>query len=155
MEYKIEIQELPEIKLVGITHIGEFEKTPVVYEQLMKWAFEKGLLNTPNVKTATIYHDNPRVTQMSKVRWSACLVIDNKVETEGEIRKISICKGKYAIGHFEIEPALFEKAWETALVWVKDNGYEFGEYDYFELYHGDFQSHPEHKFIVDICIPVK
>lgn len=155
MKSKIEVQELPEIKLIGLTHIGEFEQIPSVYERLMKWAFEKRLLNTPNVKTATIYHDNPRITQMSKVRWSACLVIDNNVETEGEIRKISICKGKYVIGHFEIEPALFEKAWETVLVWVKDNGYGFGEHDYFELYYGDLQSHPEHKFVVDICIPVK
>lgn len=155
MNAQIEIKELSEIQLIGITHIGEFEKIPNIYEQLIKWAFEKGLLNTHNIRTSTIYHDNPRITEMSKVRWSACLVVNNSINTEGEIRQISISKGHYAVGHFEIEPILFEQAWKTVLTWIKKNGYTFDEREYFELYYGDYKIHPERKFITDICIPIK
>lgn len=157
MKHNIEVKQLADIKFVGITRIGEFDKIPLTYQQLIEWALPKGLLNTPQVKTATIYHDNPRITEMSKVRWSVGLVIDDDViiDTEGAIRHLSISKGQYAIGHFEVEGHLIDQAWEDVLGWVKDNGYEFGEHSYFDLYYGDPKSHPEHKFVVDICVPIK
>lgn len=155
MDASIEIKELPEIKLIGITHIGEFEKTPEVYAQLLKWANENITLDPSKTKLLTIYHDNPRITHMSKVRWSACIIIEKEITADGEIRQISISKGRYAIGHFEIEPIQFEQAWASVLSWVKQNEYQFGDHDYFELYHNDNRTHPEHKFIVDICVPIK
>lgn len=154
MNTNIEVRELSEINLIGITHIGELESAPKVYERLMKWAFEKGLLNSSNIETLTIYHDNPRITEVSKVRWSACLVVNTKIRPDDEIRNISISKGLYAIGHFEIEPVMFEQAWKSVLQWVKSNGYLFDEREYFEVYHNDNRMHPEHKFIADICIPI-
>lgn len=161
MKHNIEVKQLADIKFVGITRIGDFDKIPLTFQQLIEWALAKGLLNVPQVKTATIYHDNPRITEMSKVRWSACLVIDDNVivDTEGEIRHLSINKGRYAIGHFEIEVHLIDQgmdqAWEDVLGCVKSKGYEFGEQGYFELYYGDPKSHPEHKFVVDICVTIK
>lgn len=154
MNTNIEIKELSEINLIGITHIGEFGSIPKTYERLMKWAFEKRILNSSNIETLTIYHDNPRITEVSKVRWSACLVVSTKIETDDEIRNISISKGLYAIGHFEIEPIMFEQAWESVLHWIKNNGYLFDEREYFEVYHNDNRMHPKHKFIADICIPI-
>ena len=157
MKDNIEVKQLAEIKFVGITRIGEFNKIPLAFQQLIEWALPKGLLNGHQVQTATIYHDNPRITEMSKVRWSVGLVIndDATVDDEGEIRHFSISKGRYAVGHFEVEAHLIDQAWEDVLGWVKDNGFEFGENGYFDLYYGDPKSHPEHKFVVDICVPVK
>ncbi len=155
MNANVEIKELSEIKLIGITHIGEFENTSNTYEQLMKWASKKGLLNSSEIKTLTIYHDNPRITQISKVRWSACLIVNENVITDSEIRNISIRKGLYAIGHFEISPNQFEMAWEAMLAWVKINGYLFDEREFFELYHNDNKTHPKQKFITEICVPIK
>lgn len=155
MNSKNQIKVLNEIQLIGITQIGEFEKAPQMFERLMKWSFEKGLLNGPEIKTATVYHDNPRVTEISKVRWSACLLVDSKIDTEEDLRNIIIHKGKYAVGHFEIDRFSFEKAWQNLIEWVKNNGFDFGIQDYFEIYHGDHRMHPENKFVVDICIPLK
>lgn len=155
MNAHIEVKELQEIKLVGIAHIGEFDKIGSTYEALFAWAAQKGLLDAQNIKAVTIYHDNPRVTHMSQVRLSACLTIEKDVNPEGAVRKLLIQKGNYAIGHFEIGQELFPKAWDSLCIWVVENGYQFRDGDYFEIYHNDHRTHPQHKFIIDICIPVE
>lgn len=155
MNAQIEVKELSEIKLVGIKHIGEFDKIRGTYDRLFQWAYGKGLLNNPNLKVATIYHDNPKVTEMAKVRQSACITVDKEIDEEGEIGNIRIEGGKYVVGHFEVSGEDFQKAWEGTTIWVVDNNLKFRDRDYFELFHNDYRTHPEKKFIVDICIPVE
>ncbi len=155
MNAQIEVKELSEIKLAGIMHIGKPDKIGNTYERLFKWAYSKGITNTPDFKAITIYHDNPRITETSKVRQSACVTINGDFSTDGEIGKLAIQKGRFAVGHFEISPVQFQKAWESICVWVIENGYAFRDGDYFEIYHNDFRTHPEQKFIVDICIPIE
>lgn len=154
MNAQIEVKELPEIKMAGIMHIGEFEKIGDTFQRLIDWAVPKGLLNTPNLKMATLYHDNPKVTEMAKVRLSACITVEDNTETEGDVRPIIIESGKYAVGHFEIKAESFQQAWDGMCIWVIENGYKFRDGEYFELYLNDHRTHPEQKFIVDICIPV-
>ena len=154
MNAQIEVKELPEIKLAGIMHIGKPEKIGSTYEKLFKWAYSAGLTNSLDFKAVTIYHDNPRITETSKVRQSACVTINGDFSADGEIGKLAIQKGRFAIGHFEISPVQFQKAWESICVWVVENGYAFRDGDYFEIYHNDYHTHPKEKFIVDICIPV-
>ena len=155
MNIEAKITNLSEIKLVGITHIGEFERTADIYAQLLQWAGEKGMLHDSNLRTVTIYHDNPRITEASKVRWSACFITDKDIIPTGEIRSITIQQGKYATGHFKIEPMLIPKAWEDMCIWVKENRYEFNDRDYFELYSNAFQLCDEQKMAVELYIPIK
>ncbi len=155
MNAQIEVKELPEIKLAGIMHIGKPEKIANTYERLFKWAYSKGITNSPDFKAITIYHDNPRITETSKVRQSACVTINGDFSIDGEISKLTIQKGRFAIGHFEISPVQFQKAWESMCVWVVESGYAFRDGDYFEIYHNDYKTHPEQKFIVEICIPIE
>jgi len=136
-------------------HIGEFDKIGGMFQRLMKWGHEKEVLATSDFKAITIYHDNPNVTQNSKVRYSACVTIDKNMEAEGEIRPVTIQKGIYAVGRFEIKGEDISRAWKNICIWVIENGYEFRDGDFFEIYHNDHKTHPEQKFILDICIPLE
>lgn len=155
MNVQIEVKEMPELKLAYIKHIGDFNQIGKVYEKLMKWAGPKGLLSSPNMKTVTVYHDNPKVTELSKVRQSACITIDSETKVDGEVGKRTVLKGKYAVGRYEISVTEFEKAWNSICVWVAENGYKSRDGEYYELYHNDYMKHPERKFILDICVPVE
>jgi len=155
MNAKIVVKEMPELKLAYIKHVGDFNQIGLVYEKLMKWAGPKGLLGSPDFRTVTVYHDDPKVTDISKVRQSACITIDDKVKVEGEVGKLTVSKGKYAVGRFEISVTEFENAWNSMCVWVADSGFKTRDGDYYELYHNDHMEHPEQKFILDICIPVE
>ena len=83
------------------------------------------------------------------------MIVNSDVKVEGEIGKSTVPAGKYAVGHFEIKETEFEQAWNTMCSWLTESGYQPGEGYTYELYHNDYNEHPEHKFIVDICIPVK
>ena len=155
MNAQIEVTEREPLQLAGIAHTGAFEEVGTLFQKLMKWAAERNYANTTDFKAITLYHDNPKVTDASKTRFSACITVNQKIKAEGEIRPISIEKGPYAIGNFEIEGKDFPKAWEGMCIWVLENGYDFRDGDYFEVYHNDSSTHPEQKFIVDICIPIK
>ncbi|MCE7992515.1 MAG: AraC family transcriptional regulator [Roseivirga sp.] len=152
---QITIEELQEIRCVGIMHMGEFDQMSGMYQRLMTWASDKGILPSSDFKAITIYHDNPHVTTTSKVRYSACVTIDKSIKADGEIRPVTVQKGYYAIGHFKIEAVDFPKAWKFMYSWVLDNDHKFRDGDYFEVYHNDHTTHPEQKFIVDICIPLE
>lgn len=154
METTVIVKEMPEMQVIYCRHTGQFNQIGLAYDKLMQFAGPRGLIK-PDSHTITVYHDDPSVTEIEKVRQSACLVVENEVKTEGEIGQMTIPKGKYAIGHFEIKVSEFEEAWNTMCVWFTQSGYEPGEGNSYEYYYCDPENHPENKFVLDICIPVK
>jgi AraC family transcriptional regulator len=155
MKTNVEVKEMPEMKAIYCRHIGPFHLIGQAYEKVFKWAAPRGLF-IPNVsKSATVTHDDPSVTEIEKVRQSACIIVNEDVKVDGEIGKLVIPGGKYAVGHFELGFDEFEKAWNTMCQWFTESGYQQGDGCTYELYHNDYTTHPEMKHIVDICIPVK
>jgi AraC family transcriptional regulator len=155
MKSKVEIKDMPDMNLVYCRHTGPFYLIGEAYGKLMKWAGPRGLLNSEDLKTVTVYHDDPKVTEIEKVRQSACIIVKEPVKTEGEFGNMSVPRGKYVVGSFEISPEEFEQAWNTTCIWLSESGYQPADGNPYELYHNNFEEHPEKKFIVDICIPVK
>jgi len=155
METKVIVKEMAEMSVIYCRHTGTFNQIGMAYGKLMQFAGPRGLLNSPDAKTLTVYHDDPSVTEIDKVRQSACLIVKGDVKVEGEIGKMIVPAGKYAVGHFEIAENQFEQAWNTMCLWLTESGYEPGEGNPYELYYNDHTQHPERKFILDICIPVK
>lgn len=154
MDTKIEVKQMPELNLIYCRHTGAFDKIGQSYEKLFKWAIPRGLVNS-KTKTVTVYQDDPAITNINNVRQDASLIVDENVKVEGEIGKQNIPSGKYAVGRFEIKETEFEEAWNTMCAWLTESGYQPSNSPTYEYYHNDYNANPEHKFIVDICIPVK
>lgn len=153
MNAKIEIKEMPKMDLAFITQIGH-EGLGNAYGRLMQWAIPKGLLKEDS-KMLTIYHDSFKITDPNKVRMSACLILEEKIKADGEIGLTAIEKGKCIVGHFEIGIHEFEKAWTGLFIWMNENGFTKADRNPFEIYHNNFNEHPEKIAIVDFCIPVE
>jgi AraC family transcriptional regulator len=154
MDTKIEIKQNPELNLIYVRHTGAFNKIGEAYEKLFRWAGPRGLV-TPEARTVTVYHDDPAITAIEKVRQDASLLVVGDVKVDGEIGRSTVPAGKYAVGRFEIRETEFEQAWNTMCSWLTESGYQPADSPTYEFYHNDYCEHPEHKFIVDICIPVK
>lgn len=153
MNAKIEIKEMPKLELAFITQIGHLGLENA-YSKLIKWAVPKGLL-TNDSKMATIYHDSYKITEPDKVRMSACLILNEQTEVNGEIGLTTVEKGKFIVGHFEIGIQEFEKSWTGLFIWMNENGYKKADRNPFEIYHNNFNEHPEKIAIVDFYIPIE
>lgn len=124
------------------------------FDTLMRWTVQNGLMND-QTKMMTIYHDSFKVTEAHKVRMSASILLDRPLQTAGEIKKTTISGGKCIVACFEIQVDDFEKSWTGLFLWMNENGYQKADRDPFEIYHNNFNEHPERKAIVDFCIPVE
>ena len=153
MNAKIEIRELPKMDLAYVSSIGP-QNLENSYGRLMQWATPKGLMNE-KTKMVTIYHDSFKVTQADKIRMSASILLNQPVETDGEIGLTSIKPGKFIVGNFEIGLNEFEKSWTGLFLWMNQSGYKKADREPFEIYHNNFNEHPERKAIVDFCIPIE
>jgi AraC family transcriptional regulator len=153
MNAKIEITEMPELNLAFVTHIGEKGVDHAV-TKLIQWAGPKGLLEKNDFKIVRIYHDSFKITDADKIRMSICVILKEPVSVGGEIGLTSIEKGKWIVGHFEIEPIDFGKSWRSLFIWMAENGYQKADRNPFEIIHNDFNQHPEKKCIVDLYIPI-
>lgn len=153
MNAKIEIKEMPKMDLAYITNIGHLELGNT-YAKLVKWAGPKGLLKEDS-KMLTIYHDSFKITDPDKVRMSACLILNEKTEVDGEIGLKTLEKGKCIVGHFEIGIQEFEKSWTGLFIWMNEKGYKKADRNPFEIYHNNFNEHPEKIAIVDFYIPIE
>ena len=153
MRTNTEIRQMDSLELAYISHKGKMEAIGNVYDRLVKWATPKGLINKAT-RMLTIYHDSPKITDLNKIRMSACIVLNETLKVDGEVNLRNIKPVKCIVSRLEITPNEFQQAWESSFVWMVENGYKKTTIDPFEIYYNNAQEHPENKFIVDVCIPV-
>ncbi len=153
---KVEMRYFEDITVAYCRHVGEFSGIGSAFEKLFRWAGPRGLLEVPDSKVITYYHDDPKVTRIDNLQQSACISIEPSVRVDGEIGKMVIQGGRYACARFEIDNHEFTEAWTSFYVgWLPESGYECDDKPPFELYYNNYKEHPENKFILDICIPVR
>jgi AraC family transcriptional regulator len=157
---KVDVSAMPEMNVAYVRHIGPYkgdtELFGRLFNTLFKWAGARDLLRFPETRVLAVYHDNPDVTDESRLRTSVCITVPEDTQVEGEVGMMKIPGGKYAVGHFEIDETEFEAAWNALYGgWLPDSGYQPDDRPSFEMCLNDPKEHPQHKHIVDICVPVK
>ncbi|WP_298780437.1 GyrI-like domain-containing protein [uncultured Polaribacter sp.] len=153
MNAKTEIKKVPTLDLGYIAHKGKMEEIGSIYNKLVKWATPKGLINE-QTRMVTIYHDSPKITDPNNLRMSACIVLNDPIEIDGEVNLRVLRPKKCIVSRLEITPYQFQQAWEASFAFMVENGYKKSEVDSFEIYYNNAAEHPENKFIVDLCIPI-
>lgn len=159
LEAKVEVRELPEKCVAYLRHIGPYagdgELFGRLYGQLMRWAGPRGLHN-PSAQMLTIYYDDPNVTDSSKLRMDVCVTVPPETEVSGDVGRMTLTAGRYAVARFEIASDEYGAAWDAVMGgWFPESGYVPDNGPCFEICANDPAQHPEGKHIVDICVPVK
>lgn len=160
IEAEVEVKQLEPMHVAYIRHVGSYKGNEGLYEQLigkiMKWAGPRGLVKFPESQLLYVYHDNPEVTDEEKLRLSVCLTVPEDTEVSGEIGRMTIPGGQYAVGYFEISGDQFQDAWNLIFGnWLPESGYQPDDRPAFEKCLNNPKDHPEGKHIVEIHVPVK
>ena len=158
-DVSVEVKEIEPKTLAYIRYIGPYagdeELFARLYNQLFKWAGPRNLISE-DTEFISIYHDNPEITDEKKLRVSICLTVPQQTVGEGDINIMTIPGGRYAVGHFEIDPSEYGEAWSFMCgEWLSNSGFEPDDRPCFELMVKDPKDHPENKHTVDIYEPVR
>lgn len=156
-ERKVEVKELPDMMIAYVRHVGPYagdgQLFNRLYEKLFTWAASHNLLQTPHTPSIALYHDNPEITDQEKLRLSLGIPVSEKTEVSGEIGKMTIAGGKYAITRFTISAEEFSEAWQWVYgAWLPQSGYVPDDRPCYEYYPGEQVGD---RYVVDICVPVK
>lgn len=155
----VQVRTLPDLPVAYVRHVGPYAGDSALFQrlfgQLAAWAGPRGLLN-PQAKMLCVYHDDPSVTDESKLRTDCGVSVPEGTEVDGAIGKATLRGGTYAVGHFEIASDQFSQAWQAVMGgWLPESGYQPADGPCFELYLNESEQHPEGKCVVEICVPVK
>lgn len=153
MNAKIEIKKFQTMHLAYLAVIGS-DKLPDAFHRLTRWAESEDCM-TADTRFITVYHDSLKITDEHKARMSAGITLSRPIAANGEIAQTTIEAGDFLVGSYEIVLTEFEQAWTGLFIWMNDHGYKKRDANPFEVYHNNFNDHPEKKSIVDLCIPIR
>lgn len=150
-----EVRIMPAYHVAYVRKIGPYGKETCeqAFAELGRWAGPKGFLASGVV--LGVYWDNPEVTSPDKCRVDACVSVPKGTVAEGQVGLQTIRGGFYGVCRVEVDPDGFEQAWDDAFAWLVHSGYACADDPCYELYHNNAEDHPEGKWVVDICIPLK
>lgn len=160
MKMNVKIKDLEPIHVAYVRHIGAFKGNAKLFEKLFgtlcTWAGPRNLLNE-KASFLSIYHDDPNITAEDKLRLDVAISIPKDTGVSGEIGKLQLPGGKYAVAHFELrDPSEYEAAWNSFYHdWLPESGYQPDQRPSLEIYLNDPKNDPGGKHIVEFCIPVK
>jgi AraC family transcriptional regulator len=156
---RIAVRQQPSFHVAYVRHVGRYQGLAEVFERifakLLRWAQPRGLIG-PETRTIAVYHDDPQITDDLKLRVDACISVPEQTAAEGEVGRMLVPGGLFAVGRFELGVKDYPEAWYTIMGgWLPESGYQPDDRLCYELYHSNCSDHPEQKAIVDICVPVR
>jgi AraC family transcriptional regulator len=160
LKAQVEVRDLDSLEVAYVRHIGPYQGDNELFDgliqKLMTWAGPRELVRFPESRLLAVYHDSPEITDEDKLRTSICLTVPPETKAEGEIGRMNLPGGKYAVARFEIAPDQYQAAWDTVYGgWLPESGFQPDDRAAMEFYLGDPKEHPEGKHTVEICLPVK
>lgn len=156
----VKIETLDAMEVAYLRHIGPYQGDDQLFSslftKLFAWAGPRNLINFPQTQTLSVYHDNEPLTDDDKLRLSVCITVPKGTPAEGEIGRMTLSGGTYAVARFELLPPEYADAWDMVMAdWLPQSGYQSDDRPCLEIYQNNPEDHPEGRHIVDICIPVK
>jgi AraC family transcriptional regulator len=155
MTMMADVKEMPIYHVAYVRKMGPYNQdtSEAAFGELIRWAGPRDLL-AAGVMVGLCW-DNPEVTPPSMCRLDACITVPRGTDSDGPVGFQTIAGGPYAVCRFEIPTDEFKQAWESAFTWLVNSGYECADSPCYERYHNHPDDHPEGKWRVDICIPLK
>ncbi|MFC1763994.1 GyrI-like domain-containing protein [Planctomycetota bacterium] len=152
---KVEIVAFDPIQVAYVHHVGPYNQCGQAWETLCTWAGPQGLIR-PGCKFLGLCYDDPEVTPADKVRYDACISVDNPMEPSGKIGVKTIERGHYAMAtHFGPYEKLSQTYAQLCGQWAPDNGYEIASLPSIEIYQNSPEDTDPEDLITDIHIPLE
>ncbi len=155
MVFRVEVREEPRRHVAYIRHVGSYSEIGNALGRLARWAGSRRLFRE-DTRMLAIYHDNPDVATVDKLRSDACVTVPEGTRVARDIGLMTLPGGMYAAAYVEIDVTQYGEAWDRLFSdWLPESGYQPDDRPCYELYLNDPREHPQNKHILEICEPIR
>lgn len=155
MNLNPEIRQIDDMKVIYIQAIGDYNNVGPAWGRLCEFAGRRGLFG-PQTKMFGLSHDDPEITEASKLRYDACIAINKEMEPEGEIGVKTVAGGKYAVFVHKGPYRELQKSYNDIFRnWLPESKCELGESAPLEFYLNDPDKVEAEDLRTEICVPIK
>lgn len=151
---EVKIMNLDAMRVAFVRHVGPYNECGSAWEKLCAHLGQQGLLGG-DLKFIGLCHDDPEVTPADKIRYDACVTVDESYQPEGEIGVQSIAGGEYAmVTHFGPYDKFNETYAQLCGQWMPRSGREMRSAPCLEIYLNDPESTEPEDLLTDIYAPL-
>jgi AraC family transcriptional regulator len=152
---QVKTVEFETVKVAFVRHCGAYNKCSTAWETLCTWAAPLGLLN-PDSRFLGLCYDDPEITDPEKIRYDACITIDEDIEPEGMVAMQTISGGMYAVTtHFGPYDNLHKTYAQLCGQWVPEHGFEIASKPSIEMYLNSPEDTEPEELLTDIYVPLE
>ena len=151
----VRIEKIEPIRVACVRHTGPYEECAGAWNKLCGWAGSRGLFG-PQTRMIGISYDDPEVTPPEKIRYDACVTVDDGVQPEGEVAGRVIAGGEYAVTtHRGPYKKLIETYSKLYGEWAPRSGRVVSSGPCFEIYRNNPDQTPAEELLTDIYVPLE
>jgi AraC family transcriptional regulator len=152
---KVEIRNIERMRVAFVRHVGPYDQVGEAWDRLCTYLGKAGDLGAGS-QFAGICYDDPDVTSPDKIRYDACVAVDENFEPEGDITVQTIGGGEYAVTtHFGPYDQLGQTYTKLFGQWLLHSDRELRSEPCIEFYLNDPDSTEPEDLLTDICLPLK
>lgn len=153
MEVKIVKRE--PLRVAFMRHVGPYAEVGATWDRLLPVLGKEGLLGGDALLLG-ICHDDPEVTPPERIRYDACVSVDDDFAPAGDIGVQVVPGGEYALTtHFGPYHKVGETYTKLLGQWLPRSGRELRSSPCFEVYLNDPQSTEPEDLLTDLYAPLE
>jgi AraC family transcriptional regulator len=154
----VKVQTLPPYRIAYLRTVGPYGPggdIPALWQRLARWAQARDLWTADRICLG-ISHDNPHVTDPTRCRFDAAIVIPADCQPDGDVNVLELEGGKYALGQFAGRADEMGRAFDQLFGrWLPGSGYQPDNRPTLERYRGDPYDARTELFTCELGLPVR
>ena len=151
----VEIKKLEAMRVAFVRHVGPYNEVGTAWEKLCATLGAQGLLGG-DARFIGVCYDNPEVTPPEKIRYDACVTVDEAFQPQGDIAVQTLSGGDYAvtthIGPYDKLGLTYAKLYGG---WLPQSGRELRSEPCLEFYLNDPEGADPEDLLTDIYAPLE
>lgn len=148
---------LPDLNLLFVRRQGDYAQSPALAWQAMMGFIEESHLNPSEMRYFGISYDDPQVTSEEKLRYDAAILPLQGAKEKGEVGRLLLKGGKYAIFTHRGPYDGLEKVFDSIFMkWLPETGKTFDEARtvFCEYFNMECIGREPEKLVTEIYIPL-
>jgi len=151
----VKIKTIKPMRVAFARHVGPYNEVGKTWERLMDWAGSECIFG-PETRLLGACWDDPEVTEQDKIRYDACLTVDENFKPTGDIGVQTLGGGQYAA---ILHEGPYDKLGDTysALFgrWLAASKHEPDDPPSLEFYLNEPDSTEPEDLLTEVCIRIR